>query len=479
MTSRRGLAAALLLAAVPARAQFEVRTAPAAAYALPALPPVLTAASARGLGSPSLASAPSLLAPSALAALIAPAAAVAAPAAAAPSAPAPALISAALDDFAQANVAKAAPDRASEAGETLMLRALGAAAPAETAASEEPASAFAAAPTARLAPPGASARRRVYLLTRPLRERVELGPLTLAAHAVYAVAWEVAKAWLGWKAGGWAGAGAVTVVELPFAPFMAGGRTLAHLGLRYWRRKLAVLREIALVPAVERVRVLTSGETKFFGPLARSRDNTGLIFVDAAGEVPAEFGRFGAPLPLGDLSARVRLTFVQNGTSAAVLWTPTLGELLEGRPIPAAVAAAWRAAVKAETFKNNPAARALGVALDAAREVAHGSPPSLGEAVDAAREVARGGAPRLEASISGPAGEQALGAVAEGPALMKLIGLGRLDRVRAFLRRPLPARSIRITDAAVERAGAAPASGVGARLSRAWRRLRGRLIVAP
>jgi hypothetical protein len=468
MTSRRGFAAALLLAAAPAAAQLEVRLAPTAG--LPAMVPAAV------LSAPALAALPP--APSLLAApRLGPAAFAAAPAAAQASpAATPAALSAALGEFDKVDLAKAAPDRASAAGEALMRRALAGGADA---ASESVADVLAASPAPRLARPDAPSGPRVYLLSRPLRERVALGPIALAGHALFSAAWEAGKAWVGWKAGGWAGAGAVTVVELPFAPFMAGGRTFAHLGLRYWRRKLAVLREIAREPGVERVRVLTSGETKFWGPLVRSRDNTGLIFVDSSRELPAEFGRFGAPVPLGDLSARVRISFVQAEARAAVVWTPTLGELLDERPVPTEIAAAWRAAVKANKSGHNPAARALDAAIDAARDVAHVRAPKLGGALEVALEVARGGAPRLEAVILGPAGEHPIdGAIAEGPALLKLIGLGRLDRVRAFFRRPLPARSIAITDAAVERPGAARGSGFGAWLARAWRGLRGRLIVA-
>jgi hypothetical protein len=132
-----------------------------------------------------------------------------------------------------------------------------------------------------------------------------------------------------------------------------------------------------------------------------------------------------------------------------VSWTPTLKDLLEGRPIPPEVAAAWRAAAKV-------------------------AKPALKKMIDVSK-----GKFRIEATLVGPDGrERAIGAISEGPAARKLVGLGLLDRARAILGRERPSRAIPISDSAVERSGDAREPGVMGALRRAWRRLTGRLIVA-
>lgn len=453
--SRKGFAAALLLAALPARAQVEIR----AAVALPSAPGVFALAPAAAL-SPALSLAPLAAlgaAPAPSPAAFAAAAPLAAPAAAAPLPPAQAraaAMSGALADFSRLDLKAASAGDARDAGETLMLRALGAGAPDLAAAPAEPVEGAASIPA--LAAPELSGRRadpKVYLLSKPLHETISFGPVSIALHIAYSVMWEVIKAAIAYKAtGSIAAAATVCAFEIATSPVMITARSLGDLGLRYWRRKLSVLKELALTPGVARVKVLTTGDVTFTGPLARRKDNTGLIFVEADGELPESLGRFGAPIPLGDVaSSRVRLVFVQGGEPSAASWTPTLKELLDGRPIPAATAAAWRAE-------------------------ANGSKPSLQKMLDVSNSK---GKARIEAALIGADGsERAIGAISEGPAARALIGLGLLDRARALLGRELPNRAIPISDSVVERPGDAREAGVKAALRRAWRRLTGRLIVA-
>ena len=327
-----------------------------------------------------------------------------------------------------------------------MRRALagGAAAPADSVAAPP-----AASHTSGLSAPG----RRLYLMSKPLRVTVQLGPVARAAHVGVAVAWEMFKAWLGWHAtGSPMGAAAVMIVELPVSPAMITGRSLLDLGLRYWVRKLAVLRELARAPGIERVRVLTAGRVDFWGPLALRKENTGLIFVDAS--APPPDGRFGAAIPIDDAARqRVRLTLERPTGAAPDAWTPTLAELLERKPLPPEIAAQWRRALKTLARGQAPAARLL--------------------------DAAKGAGLRVEAVLlGGSAGDIALGSVLEGPAAKTFIGLGRLDRVRGWLGWKVRPRSIPLSDAAIERAGAPRPAGPRARLTRAWRRLTGRLIVA-
>lgn len=454
MTRRRRLAALLLCASVPASAQWEVRPLVSVSALAPPVP--AAAAPASPLPAASSALVPALAAPSILVAPAPVSAVVIAPGAAPAAAPMPvavraAALNAALADFGRADVAKASGDDARGAGDALMRRALGedAAAVAVLAA---PADAPAAPRPSGLAPASAPARRSVYLLSKPMRETVALGPLSLLAHAGYALAWEAFKAWLGWKAtGSPMGALAVLAVELPFSPAMATARSLIDLGQRYWRRKLAVLKEIARVPGVERVRVLTTGEARFWGPIARRKENTGLIFVESSGELGRDFGRFGTPIPVSE-DQGVRLRLIKDGEEAGPSWTTPLKALLDGEPIPPAQAAAWREGL--HEHAKRPLERVV----------------SLSE----------GKGLRLDASLVGADGtETPLGAIAYGDPARTLIGQGRLDRLRVWLGRERPARSIHLSDSAVERPGQARASGLLGRLARAWRRAAGRLIAAP
>jgi hypothetical protein len=469
--SRKGFAAALLLAALSARAQIEVRPimvvpsapgalaiAPAAA---PSAAPALTAAPFAALSAP----APLAAAAPALAAVPAPAAAAAVPAAEAAPAAAPALtpqahaaaMSGALGEFGRMDLGAAASGDAREAGDRLMARALG-----ETAAetpSDSPADDEFPLPPRLLAP--STARPRTYLLSRPLREKVRLGPVALAGHVALEVGWEAFKAWLAWKATHSAAAvGVLLLIETPASPAMITFRSLVDLGQRYWRRKLAVLRELARVPGVEHARVLTTGEVKFMGPLARSKANSGLIFLESSSELPAEVGRFGAPIPIADVAAaRVRLTLVKPDGSTAPPWTPSLSHLLEGRPIPPGAAAAWRAAL-------SPGKAPIKVILAAAKSAAQSA-------------TLHADTLRVEAALLGADGsEQPLGAIVEGPAVRTLIGMGRLDRARAWAGWARAVRRLPISDTRVERPGDERPEGFLAGLTRAWRRLTGRLIVA-
>jgi hypothetical protein len=264
--------------------------------------------------------------------------------------------------------------------------------------------------------------------------------------------WEFTKAWLAWKATHSPAAVAVLMaVELPFSPAMITFRSLLDLGQRYWRRRLAVLREIARTPGVDRERVLTTGEARFLGPLARSKDNMGLIFVESEAELPPQVGRFGAPIPIEDVEAEhVRLTLSAPNAPAAAAWSPSLSHLLEGRPIPAGIAAEWRAALRS------------------------GKAP-IKRLIDAAKSSEL----RIDAALVAPDGsEKPLGSIAEGPAVKTLIGLGYLDRARSWMGWERAARSLPISDTRVERPGDAREVGPLAALIRAWRRLTGRLIVA-
>ena len=441
--SRSRFVAVLLGIALSARAQVEIRPTlgPSAprVFALPpsaALAPALTSVPLAALDAP-LSPLPAVVAAAAPAAQLPPAEARAS------------AMTGALAEFSRTDLMTVSAAEASGAGEALMLRAMGADASDRAAVSAGPVET--AVPT--LAAPESSGRRparQVYRLSNPLRETVKLDALSIIAHVVLSAAWETVKDWTIYRGvhhvtGSVAAGASVVVFEVAMASGMFTARTLADLGQRYWRRKLAVLKELALDPGVARVRVLTTGPVKYFGPLARSKENTGLIFVEADGEPPQELGRFGAPIPLGDLeSSRVRLAFSPDGGAAGISWTPTLKDLFDGVPIPPEIAAAWRAQSKGS--KKRPGAAK--------------------------------GRPHIEAILIGADGNDSdLGSIVEGPAARKLIGLGHLDRVRAFFGLRLPSRAIPISDSLVERPGDAREPGLGGRMRRAWRRLTGALIV--
>jgi hypothetical protein len=450
--SRKALAAALLLAALSARAQVEVRPAlalPTASGAFALAPSAVLAPALAPAPLAALGAAPVLPVPAFAAA--APAAAPAAAALLPPAEARAAAMSGALAEFTRTDLKTASSGESREAGEALMLRALGADAPSLAAAPAAPAESAASFSEPALGRPGRRGEAKVYLLSNPLRETVKFGPAGIALHVGCAVLWEMIKAVVAYKAtGSIAAAATVCAFEVATSPVMITARSLTDLGQRYWRRKLAVLKELARAPGMARVKILTTGDVTFSGPLARRKDNTGLIFIEADGDLPETLGRFGAPIPLGDLAAnRVRLSFVHGGETSATAWTPTLKELLDERPIPAAIAAAWRAETKG-------AKQALQTML----ELAHGKT-------------------RLEAALIGADGaERSIGSIAEGPAASKLVGLGPLDRARAFLGLQRPSRAIPLSDSLIERPGDAREPGARAALRRAWRRLTGRLIAA-
>jgi hypothetical protein len=397
--------------------------------------------------------APPLLMPGALAAP-----ALAAPSAPAVQAPVPLkleAVHAAVAQFAAIDL-KSAPAADIRGGaDALMARALGAE------ASEAPALALGSLSAAEISlPPSArdAARAsapgpRVYLLSKPLHETVELGPVARVLHYVLEFGLQVAKAALAWHATGSPAAGAgMLAFDLIKMPPMITAQSLTDLGLRYWWRKLATLRRLAGTPGVTRIRVLTTGEAEFSGILARRKENTGLVFMNAEGALPEAIEGFGAPIPVADLAGRrVRLVLVHEGVMDLVQWTPTLAELLSGTPIPAEIAAAWRARLDADKKDKTPLQRVF----DFKKE----------------KEL------RVEAHLSdGAGGESPLGAIAFGRSVKRLVGLGRLDRIGALFGRAPGARSIPLSDTTVVRGGAKAPGGFA---RRAWRRLTGALIVRP
>lgn len=294
---------------------------------------------------------------------------------------------------------------------------------------------------------------RVHLLSKPLYETVELGPVARALHYILESAMQITKAGIAWQATGSPAAGlAVLAFELIKMPPMITAQSLADLGLRYWRRKLSTLRRLADTPGVTRIRVLTTGEVEFSGILAWRRENTGLVFMDARGPLPGTIPDFGAPIPVADLAGRrVRLVLTHDGVTDRIDWTPTLAELLSGAPIAPGVAAAWRAGLDADKKGKTPLQRVF----DFKKE----------------KEL------RVSAYLSdGARGETPLGTIAFGRSVKRLVGLGRRDRVGAlFGRVPVP-RAIPLSDTTVERGGARTVKGAA---TRAWLRLTGALIVRP
>ncbi|MFI5361480.1 MAG: hypothetical protein ACHQ49_05880 [Elusimicrobiota bacterium] len=446
----RGLAAALLLTAVSARAQLEIRP----VLAAPSAPGVFALASAIAAPplAPALVSTP--LAPLDSPRALPPAAAAVVPLAAAPlpaaTPPSPAQghaaqMSAALADFARTDLSAASAGEARGSGETLMLRALGGNAPVVAAAPAEPGATAVAPLAAASARSGRRAEPKLYRLSKRLSEPVRLGPGAIVAQFAALAAWDLAEgAIVYWKTHSLAAGATVFGVEMVLGTLHTiPYRTLAHLGFRYWRAKLRDLKELALIPNIERMKVVTVGSPpKFWGPVFYHKDNEGLIFVAADGELPQDVGRFGAPIPVDD-ATRIRLSF----GASEVSWTQSVKDFLDNRPIPSEISAAWRA----EAAKSKHSLWML-----------------LGLSKD---KIA------VHASLLGADGAEPLGALAVGGGARKLIGLGRLDRIRGRLGWSVKPRAIPVSDSVVERPGDAQPTGLRARLRRSWQRLTGRLIV--
>lgn len=311
--------------------------------------------------------------------------------------------SAAVADFAKAP----APTR--ESGDALWLSVMGEPRSAATAV-VEPASSSPA-PTARLAPSAPAPKARtLHLLAKPLRETVELGPVARVLHYVLETGFQFAKAALVWHATGSVAAGlAVLAVELVKLPPMITAQSLADLQTRYWWRRRSVLKELAAEPGVESIKVLTTAHAEFSGILARRKENTGLIFVESEGGLGAEVGRFGEPIPVVNADrARVRLVLVQKDRSARLPWTPTLAELLAGRPMPDDVAAFWRAMLAQQKTEAGWLKRLFDVSKE--------------------KDL------RVEATLVGHTGEERpLGTLALGRSARRLMGASTLDRALGWL----------------------------------------------
>jgi len=444
MAAFRLLVGVCLLAAPRAQAQRVVAPVVGIGRALPSAPiPQLTA--------PSILMPAPLLAP----ALAAPSALSLAPLTAAPVPARLAAVSAAVAQFSSIDLESAPAAEVRSGADALMARVLGeesAQSPALTLASPAVAEIVLSPSAPRVArAPGSDPG--VHLLSKPLHETVELGPLARFLHYALELSFQVVQAGIVWQATGSPAAGAaVLAVNLIKTAPTISAQSLADMGLRYWRRKLAVLKRLADIPGVTRIRVLTTGETKFSGLLARRQENNGLVFLDASGPLPDEISKFGSPFPIADLEGRrVRLVLKHNGAEGEIEWTPALGELLSGKTLPPDVAAAWRVQIDAGKKGETPLRRVF----DFRRE----------------KEL------RVEAYLSdGLGGETPLGPIAFGLSVKRLVGLGRLDRVGVlFGRAPVP-RAIPLSDTLVERGGEKTVRGF---FRRAWRRLTGALIVRP
>lgn len=454
MPSIRLLAAAILLAATSASAQRVVLPVEAGlGVAMPAAPAIQTTIAPALL-------APAFSAPSLQSALI-PAMPVAAlkPAPVALSAAEPLKLnamSAAVAEFKKVDLQNAPAAEARGAADELMARVLGAPV-------AEPAALTAAtfsAPEIPLPPPSnpepariPAGGSRVHLLAKPLQATVELGPLARVLHYTLEPLFQIGKALLAWHATGSVSAGlGVLAFEFAKMPAMITAQSLMDLGVRYWARKLKTLKEIAAVPGVTRIRVLTTGDAEFTGILARRQENTGLIFVDAEGPLPAEISKYGAAIPVKDVAERrVRIVLEHDGISLVTNWMPTLGQLLTGQPLPAEIAAVWRERLDADKKDKTPLQRLL--------------------------DFSRAKDLRLEAHLSdGQGGEEPLGTIAFDRSVKRLVGIGRWDRVRALFGAQPAARAIALSDTTVERGGIRSVDGWARRL---WLRLTGRLIVRP
>jgi hypothetical protein len=364
-----------------------------------------------------------------------------------------AAVNAAVSQFAAIDL-KSAPAADIKGGaDALMARALGAEVP------EAPALALGALSAAEIplplsAPEAARAPAlgpQVHLLSKPLHEAVELGPVARVLHYVLETVFQFAKAAIAWHATGSPAAGlGMLAIDLIKMPPMVTAQSLADLSLRYWWRKLSTLKRLADTPGVTRIRVLTTGEAEFSGLLARRKENTGLVFMDSNVALPPTIPGFGVPIAVADLAGRqVRLVMIHEGIAGDIAWRPTLAELLSGVPIPSDIAAAWRARLDADKKDKTPLQRIF----DFKKE----------------KEL------RVEAHLAdGAGGESPLGTIAFGRSVKNLVGLSRLDRIRALFGRAPISRAIPLSDTMVERGGERVVHGTA---RRAWRRLTGALIV--
>ena len=270
--------------------------------------------------------------------------------------------------------------------------------------------------------------RQLYLLSKPVDSDVALGPLARIAHPVIVASSILLKAAVLYThTGEPLSLVSLLAYEILKSPAALAADSSVDISVRQWWRKRAMLQEVAKIPGVARILVLTSGSMQFEGPLASRKKNTGFIFVES--DTPLENNapwteKFGQPIRIENVGdTRVQLSLKLEGEVHAVMWETTLKDIFEKQVMPENVEQAWTEGLQEFAAKQS----------FLPRYVTH-SHEKTGLEVDA--------------TLLLPDGEKrALGVLIQGKGVRKLLGLGLLKRASKYVQAQFLGRPVTVTQA--------------------------------
>jgi hypothetical protein len=253
--------------------------------------------------------------------------------------------------------------------------------------------------------------RRVYLLSAPIEQSVKGNCGVLGGIWAFNLTWTAAVI------GGTyvcfhdpisAGMLAATSIPRDYFYSIAEIKTANELTARWRRRK--DLRNIAAAAHAQKIRVITTGESKSIGIFNSQLNSKSFVFVEVSGDKPPAPFEGKQWLPAGDLSqTKVRLKFELPGDGKELpALELSLEEIFAGATIPPETEMAWIGAIK-EWNQSRPVWE---------RYISHKTFNS--EA-------------RLSASLVKGDEVLSLGDYARGSSVKKVLGYTWLKRLRRFL----------------------------------------------
>lgn len=186
----------------------------------------------------------------------------------------------------------------------------------------------------------------LYMLQKPLEITTELGPITRAAHVVAETGLQFVKAGLLFHAtGDPTSALALLGVETIKVPPMITAQSMMDLQLRDWLKRKSKMKELADIPNLQRISIVTASEFQIDGVVAKKQNSTGLVFIETSQPLNADFKMkdgWGTPVPIHD-PENTKLKFVLNvkGEKNAAEWTPNLKQVFAGDKLPKNVLHNW------------------------------------------------------------------------------------------------------------------------------------------
>lgn len=187
--------------------------------------------------------------------------------------------------------------------------------------------------------------RHLYMLPQPVQTSVELGPVAEGFHYASQIAWQGIKAGITYYLTGRpsAGIGILAFDLIKMAPDVSA-QSLADLSVRYWWKNRAVLKQLARIPGAEKVYLIRGSTTEFRGLVAKRQFSRALVLIETTTRLPDEMTKWGRPIEIRNPETmRLNLRLLIGGEPARTIWTTTVKEVLEQRPLPKEIAGRWRA----------------------------------------------------------------------------------------------------------------------------------------